>query len=565
MKKRIITSLLFLGIVPIIVFGGSSCTFEDVLEHANEKHKELNENINDREYDFIITPDNVTGDFRTFFQNVVRAYNNVLIKDGTYEIELVNGFGVFPKNGSTITFEKNAKIKVKPNSLEVYSVIDLRGKKDITLINPNLEGDKYTHLGKTGQWGFGIHVANCKNIVIKNAYVTKFWGDGIYLRNCENVKIYKPYLPDNRRQGLSILSGKDIEIHDLVAEDTGGQNPGYGIDIEPDWNGDSVTGLRIYRPIVRNNGNGTYYTGGINLSTHKSHILKPEKTTFSYSYFEIDIFDPIFEGDALMISAYTNYVKGHIKIYNPTFYKAKNTAVYIHNHQSDNFTTEIINPKFIDCVTSTKQSIYLAPILFDCSNLAVKSTGTKNIKITNPIIEASERATYKLAAIRNITANTFKEDLKNVTIQNLTVKGYEKPFYNHSGNRFTNSDLHNTFSLTISKESVLPSLNAELTVSKSLDGMAINHIDSTQETKLYLSDEIPISGSEFYYLNNSDNKTSLKILFGTKRNLTKNRIENWGTTKFSGIEVPFGGFVRLRKNDTNSWIVTSSSKNLKGI
>ncbi len=569
MKKTFITLLLVIGVL-------GACTAEGIAESAANTDNTngtqggtSQQTPTSEKYDFVITPKNVTGDFRTFFQNVVSKHSNVLIKDGTYEIELVDGFGVFPKDGCTITFEKNAKIKVKPNRLEVYSVIDLRGKKNITLINPNIEGDKYTHLGTTGQWAYGINVANCSNIVIRNAFITKMWGDGMNLRNCNNIRIYNPHLPDNRRQGISIESGNDIEIHDVIAENTGGQNPGYGIDIEPSWNGESIVGLRIYRPIVRNNGNGTYYTGGISMSTHMTHILKAGENNLVNCFFEVEIFDPVFEGDALIISAPSDYVRGFIKVHNPTFYNSKNVALYLHNHQSDFFKTEIINPKFVDCVQNQKQSIYLSPILFVCDQLSVKTNGTKNISIKNPVIEASNKATYKSAAIRNITPNSFKEDMKDVAINDLLVKGYEIPFYNYSGALHSISNLYPNFLLTFSKESTLTNLSANSFVSKSLKDSAINYVGETVST-IYLNDDILVSNFEFYYVNNSKNKSSLKLLFGTKNQPTKVFISRWSTKQMSGIEIPYGGFIKMKKSRVDSqgiqhWTVVEASNSVKGI
>ncbi|GJQ07344.1 hypothetical protein CAPN010_15020 [Capnocytophaga cynodegmi] len=577
MKKRIITSLLFLGIIPIIVLGGSSCTFEDILDHSSEKRKELdNGKNNEKEYDFVITPENAKGDFRTFLQNIVNSYKNILIKDGTYQIELIDGKGVAPQNGCNITFEKNAKIKVKPNKLSSYCIIDLRGRKNITIKNPNLEGDKYTHLGTTGQWGHGINVVDCSNINIYNAYATKFWGDGIYLGECENIRIYGAHLVDNRRQGISITSGNDIEIHNLIAENTGGHEPGYGIDIEPNWNGDNITKLRIYKPILRNNGKGkSSYTTGISFSPHHANLLninKPHLRKLAPTYYDIEIFDPIFEGDALMISASTDYARGSLKVYNPVFYNSKNTALFINNHQSDFFKTEIINPKFINCVevSASKFSVYFAPVVFTCfKHRGDKNIGNKNISIKNPIFEANDKAKYKIAAIRNSSTNYFKEDLKNVSITNIIVKGYEIPFHNHSGDPNTISTLHPQFSLTFDKETSLPSLPKYNTAPKTFDVGAINHNQSISNSTIYLDEEIPISGFEFFYTNHSKDKSSLKLIFGTKKKSTKAFISKWRTNEFSGIEIPYGGFIKLKKSKLDKqrehWTIVEASKDVKGI
>ncbi|MFK8268191.1 right-handed parallel beta-helix repeat-containing protein [Capnocytophaga cynodegmi] len=572
MKKRIITSLLFLGIIPIIVLGGSSCTFEDILDHSSEKRKELdNGKNNEKEYDFVITPENAKGDFRTFFQNVVRTHNNVLIKNGTYEIELISWRGISPKDGCTITFEENAKIKVKANRLEAYSLLDLRGRKNITLINPTIEGDKYIHLDYRGQWGHGINLSDCSNIRIHNANITKFWGDGIYINNSENIKIYNPYISDNRRQGISIISGNDIEIHNLIVENTGGTSPGYGIDVEPNWNGENVTGLRIYKPIFRNNGNGKETLPvGFCLSTHGAMTINPKIGRLVESKIDIEIFDPVFEGDMLYIIPHNDQIKGKLKIHSPVFKNSKNTAIYFRDHQSNSFSTEIINPKLIDCVQSLEKSIYLAPILFYCSKKGIKKNGSKNILIKNPTITGSKNGKYNnFVAIRNIGTDFFSDDMKNVSISNLTVKGYEKIFYNHGGLPSNISNLHPDFSLSINEKSELPTIPLDFSVSKTLNGATVNHSYGKENSIIYLSREIPVSGFEFFYTNDSKDSSSLKLIFGTKKKPTKAFISKWGANEFSGIEIPYGGFIKLKKSKVDKqgehWTIVEASKDVKGI
>lgn len=584
MKKRIITSLLFLGIIPIIVFGGSSCTFEDILDHSSEKRKELDKN--NEKYDFIITPQNVKGDFRTFFQSIVDKHSNILIKDGTYDIELISEYrAIKPKNGCTITFESNAKIKVKPNGLDIYSVIDLKSKNNVTIINPNIEGDKYTHLGATGEWGNGINITDCSDIKIVNARISKMWGDGLYINNAKNVKIHNPVLDDNRRQGISIISCENVEIHSPIISNTSGTYPAFGIVVEPNQNGEHVKNLKIYNAIFRNNGklnDGGEFEGdfaGFCLSPHQISKKKPtNQKEFIPTTFDIELISPIFEGDQLLISASSDLVKGKLTVKNPEFRESYISAVYILNHQSNNFETEIANPLFYNCVKKTNLlSSYFIPMLFNCNKQGVKTTGNKNISIRNPRFIADKNATFNKNAIRNITPSSFSEDLKDVRIENLIIDGYSIPFYNHSGisdpNLSNFSNLHSKFILTINTEkSKLPSFGfsrwSDFEVVKNLDKTIVNINENTIEAPIiYLNDNIPISGFELYYANNSTNKVPLNLNFGTKSTLTKKTIqrEKQKQRLSSSITIPHGSHVTLIKKGTNLWEVVNkkSSSNIQ--
>ncbi|MDO4229341.1 MAG: right-handed parallel beta-helix repeat-containing protein [Capnocytophaga sp.] len=523
-------------------------------------------------YDFIISPETVRGDFRTFLQGVVSTYDKVLIKNGTYEIEVLDRGGVKPKNGCTITFEPNAKIKVKPNNFEVYSVFNLSGRKDITFWNPTLEGDKYTHKGSTGEWGHGISLMNCSNITIHNANISKFWGDGLYFNGCSNVKIHNPILDDNRREGITIISCENVDIYNPIISNTTGTSPAFGIDIEPNFNGEHVKALKIYNAVFRNNAQkqGKEYPAGFALSTHQvDKSLAPNKKQFVPTIFDIELINPTFYGDALLISVPGNNTHGKIIVKNPMFYETRESALFFYNHQSNNFKTEIINPTLTNCVTLQERSIYYVPILFRCSDRAVKTTGSRNILIKNPKIIADNKAKYRANAIRNITPSKFTEDMRDVAIENLVVNGYEIPFLNNRGgnDQSTYSILHSKFSLSLNKEnSKLPNVVSEAVVSKTLNNSLINFRENTNDPIIYLNNDIPISGFELYYANNSVNKVPLKLIFGTKTSPTKKMVQKTGETQRSsnGITIPYGAHVTLIKKGANSWeiIKTKSSNNV---
>ncbi|WP_346986124.1 hypothetical protein [Chryseobacterium sp. POE27] len=67
-----------------------------------------------------------------------------------------------------------------------------------------------------------------------------FGGDGIYIgRNATGVSyssrinVSQGILNNNRRNGISIISGKDIIVENVTIKNTNGTNPMAGIDLEP--------------------------------------------------------------------------------------------------------------------------------------------------------------------------------------------------------------------------------------------------------------------------------------------------------------------------------------------
>lgn len=557
----------------LLTWSVAACSTKEVTEVVSETNRtQKTPAIN---YDFVISPKTIKGDFRTYLQGVVTTYDKVLIKSGTYVIELVDHVGIKPKNGCTITFEKGAKIKVAPNNLRASAIFDFRGRNNITLWNPVLEGDKYEHIGTEGQWGHGIHLTDCNNITIHNPKITKFWGDGIYINNCKNTKIYNPILEDNRRQGISIISCENIEIYNPIIANTSGTSPAFGIDIEPNFNGDHVRGLKIYNATFRYNAlrEGEEYPAGFCLSTKGVGTLSPNKRELVPTHFDIELINPTFYGDALFILAPLDLVHGKITVKKPVFYNSREAALLFQNHQSNNFKSEIIEPTLNNCVDKDKNSIYYVPILFYCSNKATKTTGTKNITIKNPKIIADNNAKFKINAIRNITPSRFTEDMKDVIIENLIVSGYDIPFYNHSGNSDLDmtrrlsafSNLDSKFILTLNtKESKVSKLKAGFENNKMFSGALADFRENVSNPTIYLTDDIPVSGFELYYINNSTNKVPLNLNFGTKSTPTKKTVQRSGKNQRSsnGITIPYGGHVTLIKKSANIWeIVSEKSSN----
>lgn len=167
----------------------------------------------------------------------------ILIPDGDF---YVSDAGINIPSHRTIIFSKKARLISLPSHKAAYSIFNIKNASDIKILNPVIVGDKYTHLGRQGEWGMGVGIFGGKNIQIINANISKCWGDGIYighgLHASDNVLIKSSKLFDNRRQGISITSGKRVQIVDTEISNTRSDNTGVvplrggphaGIDIEP--------------------------------------------------------------------------------------------------------------------------------------------------------------------------------------------------------------------------------------------------------------------------------------------------------------------------------------------
>ena len=231
-----------------------------------EYHEELNNGLFAT---LIIDNDSVNvhqfgakGDGKTDDSNAInlalssKAYNISFIKGNTY---MVRGYeegqpegsttGLIGTTGLIIPSNKNvdlneSTIKCITNSRQNYNIFTIAEKENIILKNGTIIGDRATHTGATGEWGYGVAIKSSTNITLDNLKISECWGDGINLNNNgngsilnKNITINNCICDSNRRQGMSIENGDIINVINSQFNNTGNNNlhtaPSAGCDVEP--------------------------------------------------------------------------------------------------------------------------------------------------------------------------------------------------------------------------------------------------------------------------------------------------------------------------------------------
>ena len=194
-------------------------------------------------------------DYTKFIQKALDENRNVIMPN--FPI-LINDTGLRIKSNSNIFFENNSKLILMASQKDIYHVILIKDCKNVEIHNPQIIGDRSKHRGITGEWGMGLSIYNSQDILIRNAKIKDCWGDGIYIgRNSKinnfRIKICYAQLQNNRRNGLSLISGEQIVLNDIVVSNTNGTLPMSGIVIEPNSNDDILNNITINKPITFNN------------------------------------------------------------------------------------------------------------------------------------------------------------------------------------------------------------------------------------------------------------------------------------------------------------------------
>lgn len=215
-------------------------------------------------------------DYTSYLQQAIDENSKVILPN--FPI-LVNDTGLFLRDNSVLVFQENSKILLAPSSKTNYGILNIINAENVIIVNPKLVGDKYEHLNDKGEWGMGINIINGSNIRILNPHIQKCWGDGIYLGvrkggSNKDITIRGGLIDDNRRNGISIISGKNILIEDIVLSNSSGTPPMAGIDLEPNHNHEELENIRIQRTTAFNNADAGFliYLGS---------LLGPQRRTVS--------------------------------------------------------------------------------------------------------------------------------------------------------------------------------------------------------------------------------------------------------------------------------------------
>lgn len=204
-------------------------------------------------------------DYTAYIQKALDENRNV--KMPNFPV-MVTGLRI--ASNSNIYFQSRSKLILKPTSSAHYMILGLLGVENVNIYNAVLEGDYDKHLGKNGEWGYGIDIRGSRNVKILNASISNCWGDGICissnqntftkgvkLLNTNNIRIENSLIDFSRRNGITIASGvENIYINRVTIANTYGTLPKAAIDIEPDHSKGKLSNIYITNSKFINNNAG---------------------------------------------------------------------------------------------------------------------------------------------------------------------------------------------------------------------------------------------------------------------------------------------------------------------
>lgn len=195
----------------------------------------------------------------------------------------------------------NSTIKSLTNGEKQYNILTSIDTENIIIKNGTIQGERATHTGTGGEWGYGIALQGVKGFTLENLNCIDCWGDGINIQvsvdgdgefdsqatklgHCFDGIIYRVICDNNRRQGLSVEGCHRLLIDSCQFSNTKGTAPACGIDFEPYSSKNTCKDVEVVNSVFfKNNQYGILAQPLYDSKIHKCLFYENKTTDLSIS------------------------------------------------------------------------------------------------------------------------------------------------------------------------------------------------------------------------------------------------------------------------------------------
>lgn len=268
---------------------------------------------------------------------------------------------LFVRSNSEIVFERGVEVVAKKG--------EFLGKGDSLLTLDRAENVKVSGYGATlrmhradyaappytkAEWRMSINLRSCGNVTIEGLALVESGGDGVYVGvaggkggPCRDIVLRDLVCDRQYRQGISVISVRNLLIERCVLRNTGGTPPAAGIDFEPNHPSEELDGIVMRDCTISDNrGAGlAFYFGQLD-STSKPISIKIENCRSSGNS----------HGFSLSNGRRETFVRGRVTCENCTFENERGYAVNLRRKPADSVLVDFANCRFVNCQTNAQNA-----------------------------------------------------------------------------------------------------------------------------------------------------------------------------------------------------------------
>lgn len=188
------------------------------------------------------------------------SINTRVVIDGIYNVNISDSIGI---GGNTDVY-LSGSLKKTSTSVPNFTMFSINGS-NVRFFGGVIDGNK-SAFDTADEYGHGIGISGgSKNVLIFGVTVKDCRGDGFYIGStdsaAENLKISCCEINGARRNGISLIYAKNVEISDCIFYNINATDPGLAIDVEPNSAGQKNEHISILRCNIDTCKSGISLTG----------------------------------------------------------------------------------------------------------------------------------------------------------------------------------------------------------------------------------------------------------------------------------------------------------------
>ena len=386
-----------------------------------------------------------TDDNKPAFYQAIRA-NDTIIIDKQKSEWLVSPLTLRNLENKTIIFEKGVVFRAKPEAYNSTSdcLLKFVSCNNISIIGNGalLTMNKEEYID--GEWRMGLSFMGCQNVSVRDLTISSSGGDGIYIdgyketRYSENIRIDSVVSTNNKRQGISIISAKDVWVRNSVFTKTKGTLPEAGLDIEPDKETDVIANINFEHCSFTNNHHSGIVLGLDNL-TDKS---QPISINFSNCYLSMnhDVSNRYPKAEIIVSSNAFNPVKGKV-IFNNIVVDGSKWGLIYSRKPSDAYEVSFKN---LSAVNICQQKDDMSVVYLEVPDYFKSSGPLGGFSFENTYVDFNSKSSFfKIRGSSMGTLNGVKNITGHITIENPNLKEFVE-YIKYNPNKNVNFEVNYT-------------------------------------------------------------------------------------------------------------------------